>query len=95
MEQQNKITLLRLSNGKHNELLFWSIDPKLNQALSLAQADNLIEIDGSKYKLTNKGDSFATKIIENKINNDDIEFLKLVGKRINESMISNIQRIWD
>lgn len=95
MGKENRITLIRLSNSKYNELLFWSIDPILNQALSFALAEKLIDQENGKYILTDKGDLYAETIISENVLHDDIEFLQTIGKRINEKMISNIQKMWD
>lgn len=63
------------------------LDPMVNLALKYAIADNLISVtNNSKYKLTEKGNGFADRILqdEQSVLDGEREFLVRIGKRVSE-----------
>ena len=63
------------------------LDPMVNLALKYAFADNLISVtNNSKYKLTEKGNGFADRILqdEQSVLDGEREFLVRIGKRVSE-----------
>ena len=63
------------------------LDPMVNLALRYAFAENLISVtNNSKYKLTEKGNEFADRILqdEQSVLDGEREFLLRIGKRVSE-----------
>jgi hypothetical protein len=63
------------------------LDPMVNLALRYAFAENLISVtNNSKYKLTEKGNKFADRILqdEQSVLVEKREFLLRIGKRVSE-----------
>jgi hypothetical protein len=63
------------------------LDPMVNLALRYAFAENLISVtNNSKYKLTEKGNKFADRILqdEQSVLAEKREFLLRIGKRVSE-----------
>jgi len=68
------------------------LDPMVNLALKYAFADNLISVtNNSKYKLTEKGNEFADRILqdEQSVLAGEREFLVRIGKRVSEVRLRN------
>ena len=68
------------------------LDPMVNLALKYAIADNLISVtNNSKYKLTEKGNGFADRILqdEQSVLDEEREFLVRIGKRVSEVRLRN------
>lgn len=68
------------------------LDPMVNLALKYAFADNLISVtNNSKYKLTEKGNGFADRILqdEQSVLDGEREFLVRIGKRVSEVRLRN------
>jgi hypothetical protein len=75
--------------------LYFGIEPTLNRALSLAIGEGLIHSDGLRYSITNKGTSLAKDIInDSELFSDLKPALKSIGKRISESKITQLERLW-
>lgn len=77
----------RLSANGDFTLDLIHLDPMVNLALKYAFADNLIVVTkNSKYKLTDKGDRFATLILKDDglVLSREIGLLKKVGKKVSE-----------
>ena len=68
------------------------LDPMVNLALKYAIADNLISVtNNSKYKLTERGNKFADRILqdEQSVMEVEREFLVRIGKRVSEVRLRN------
>ena len=68
------------------------LDPMVNLALKYAFADNLISVtNNSRYKLTEKGDGFAERILqsEQSILTREKELLVRIGQRVSEVKLRN------
>ena len=68
------------------------LDPMVNLALKYAIADDLISVtNNSKYKLTERGNKFADRILqdEQSVMEVEREFLVRIGKRVSEVRLRN------
>ena len=68
------------------------LDPMVNLALKYAFADNLISVtNNSKYKLTDKGNKFADRILhdEQSVLAEERELLLRIGQRVSEVRLRN------
>lgn len=84
-----------VTSNFQTKIQFVGIEPSLNRALLFAIEENLIGFDGGKYYLKEKGET----LIDGIINNEDIfsiekPILKLIGKNINETRISQLEKSW-
>lgn len=92
---RNKLKTFILSNYK-DDFQVWNIEPALNRALQYSVADKLCEVTStSKYKLTEKGNKFYNKILETDVFQEEITFLKFVGKnKITDSRLNAMTKQW-
>lgn len=83
-------------NNYQDDFQVWNIEPSLNRGLQYAVADNLCEITTtSKYKLTSKGSDFCNKILQSDVFEDEIEFLKFIGKKkITDNRLNSMTKQW-
>jgi hypothetical protein len=96
MLDHQRIKALQFS-AERKELLVgvWGIDPSLNMALSFASSEGLLaRTSNGSYQLTKKADDFIDKTELLKLFDTDTTELKVVGKRITETMIANAAKRW-
>jgi hypothetical protein len=61
----------------------WSIEPSVIRAIRIMIAENLISKDNDKYILSDIGESFINKILDDKdIFKQEKDFLKSIGKQM-------------
>lgn len=85
-----------ITSNFNNTVEVWGMEPSLNRALDYAIFENLCEILDGKIKLTNKGDIFFEKIIQDKnILQKEIDFLKFVKKRFSEERVQKNIDKWE
>jgi len=78
-----------------SKLLYFGIEPSLNRALDFAIGEGLITSTGFRYTITDKGDEFIGKIIsDNEVFMREKEVLNIIGKRINETKITQLENFW-
>ena len=97
LKQEQNLEILKefVTSNFVKKIEYFSIEPSLNRALKLAEYEGLIGFDGSKYFLKEKGDNFLNKILNDEsIFSSEIQVLKLIGKKINENRISQLQQNW-
>ncbi len=85
-----------ITSNFQEEFQVWSIEPALNRALQYSVADGLCDLTStSKYKLTKKGNDFCDTIIESKAFEEEIAFLKFVGKnKITDNRLNSMTKQW-
>lgn len=85
-----------VESNYENEFEVWNIEPALNRALQYAVADKLCELTStSKYKLTDKGNRFYNTIIDSDVFEEELIFLKFLGKRkITDKILDEMTKQW-
>ena len=79
---------------QHKRFPVIKFDPFVIRALNYGIALELISLhpNTQKMKLTNKGEEWLLQVIELALFKEEIKFLKIVGKSITESKISELSR---
>ena len=96
LKDSKRIRLLAES-VKAKKLLIgvWGVDPTLNMALGYAISDELImKMNNGSYCITPKGKSFVSKPEVLELFDHEMTRLKLIGKSITETMITQIAKRW-
>lgn len=83
-----------LSSSIEPSSIIVRIEPLLNTAIALAEAENLLTIEGgTRVQLTMKGTSLADDLWgTGSLLSDEKAFIAKVGKRLTEDMVSTILR---
>ncbi|MGL6170565.1 MAG: hypothetical protein ACRC1S_01515 [Vibrio sp.] len=96
MLEPQRMKALQVSAEKKELLVgVWGIDPSLNMALSYATSEGLLaRISNGAYQLTAKSESFiaGSKLIE--LFDSEAKELKVIAKKITETMVSNAAKRW-
>lgn len=67
----------------------------MNRALSLAIGEGLVAPSGQKYSITEKGEKLVSSIIsDNEVFVEEKPILNFIGKKINESKITQLENKW-
>ncbi|MDU1053376.1 hypothetical protein [Clostridium baratii] len=89
-DEDERYSILKFIDDKLDGKLTIQYDPTINRVLIVAYGEKLISIQNSgKFKITEKGKIFIKKIEEQSILQDDIKFLKKVGKKITEKKLNH------
>jgi hypothetical protein len=73
----------------------WGVDPALNMAISYAEAEKLIErTSNGSYQITLIGIKFMDGVQLMTLFEEEVADLKLIGKRITESMVNEAAKRW-
>lgn len=93
---ENLETLKELvTSNFQKRILYFGIEPSLNRALNLAVGEGLVSMEGDKYAITSKGDAFVKRVISDpELFTSEKPVLNLIGKKINESRISQLKTFW-
>ena len=84
-----------VTSNFQNELLYFGIEPTLNRALNMAIGEGLISSNGVRYLITEKGEAFIKAVIQdNELFFQEKPILNLIGKRIDESKIAQLEKKW-
>ena len=96
MLDKKRMKALQLSAEKKEMLIgVWGIDPSLNMALSYAVSEGLVaKTSNGSYQLTEKAEKFITGSELLKLFDTDTVELKLIAKKISETMITNTAKRW-
>lgn len=94
-EPRRKNILLESANKNKVHFGIWGVDPSVNFSLQYSIAENLIEMSGVSYKLTNKGIKFISQIKKNDVLEGDFDYLKSLGFRVTERMVQDIVEEWE
>lgn len=78
-----------------DNIMYFGIEPTLNRALSLAIGEGLVAPSGQKYSITEKGEKLVSSIIsDNEVFVEEKPILNFIGKKINESKITQLENKW-
>ncbi len=94
-EPRRKNIFIESANKNKVHFGIWGVDPSMNFLLQYSIAENLIEMSGVSYKLTNKGIKFISKIEKNDVLDGDFDYLKSLGFRVTEGMVQDIVEEWE
>ncbi|EGX6962647.1 hypothetical protein QNZ65_002574 [Vibrio parahaemolyticus] len=96
MLEEKRMKALQLSAEKKEMLIgVWGIDPSLNMALSYAVSEGLVaRTSNGSYQLTEKAESFISGSGLLKLFDTDTVELKLIAKKITETMITKAAKRW-
>ena len=96
LQSEGNMVRLRDYTASHykNDFIVWTVEPALNRALQYAVADNICELIGGDYKLTEKGEKFYAMIQkDDELLSSEKAFLKLMGKNtITDSRILSMSK---
>lgn len=76
------------------DFMAWGFDPALDTALSLANAEGLIESTSTGVKLTHRGVDFCGSVIKEDLYAEDRAFLESLRTSITEKMVQAIVNKW-
>lgn len=87
-------SLRRAAGGNVLSVNTWGMDPALNQALTYAVGEDLLEQQGQSYRLTSSGRDLAKRIVDEEILAQEAAFLKALGSRVTERLVTQIMDRW-
>ena len=95
LDSQRMQALLLSAERKEMLIGVWGIDPSLNMALNFATAEGLLaRTSNGSFQLTPKADNFIEKSELLKLFDTDTTELKIIAKRITETMVTNAAKRW-
>lgn len=72
----------------------WGMDPALNMALNFSVAEGLINKTLTGFQLSGKGKDFIRQGDIENLFTEDCQSLKLIGKKITETMVKDVANRW-
>ena len=72
----------------------WGLDPTVNSAIQFGMAEKLLETSSNGVTITSIGKEYIKDIIENNVIEADVNFLTRIGKKITETMVSDVSDTW-
>lgn len=97
LKSRGRVSTLEVAaNNKKLTIPVWGFDPALAIALQFALEETILVVEGSSLKIADKGNSLLDAVI-----NDETAFpkeksyLKRIGKRITEEMVTSVSKGWD
>lgn len=93
---EKRLKALKLSAENKNLIIgVWGIDPAINMALNFSISEKLINrTSNGMYQLTENGKQFIKKGDLYSLFSDDVDELKVIGKKITESMVNIAAKRW-
>ena len=93
-EEFRRLVIIKAAETGKLTIDVWGIDPALNAAIQFALAEKLITKKVSHIIATTKGRDFVKEIIKGNEMEEEICFFQSIGKKISETMVSDVVKTW-